>query len=171
MTRFRRVIEFIANMGGYFSGWLVPAMALLITFEVFMRYVVHRPPIIADEFSAYMLVAMSYLGGAYAFKEKAHVRITAFTIRLPQRVSTWLRLGTVCLSFLFSLALLLSTYYLMVSSFKLHYRSSTWLNFPLQGPQMTLPIGFLLLALFQLSEAIKLAMDMRTGRYIKETLS
>ncbi|MDP2931009.1 MAG: TRAP transporter small permease [Chloroflexota bacterium] len=171
MNKFRHIIEFIANIGGYFSGWLVPLMVALITVEVFMRYVLHRPPMIADEFSAYILVAMSYLGAAYAFKEKSQVRITAFVIRLPQRVSSWLRVGTLSLALLFSIGLTWSSYDFMMASFKYQAKSATWLNFPLQGPQMTIPIGFALLALIQLAEVVKAIMDTRSGTYIKESIA
>ena len=106
--KFERIIESISNVGGYFSGWLVPLMIVLVLYEVFMRYVVHQPPMVADEFSAYMLVAM------------------------------------------------------------LHMASSTWLNFPLQGPQMTLVIGFSILALLQVVEITKVITDIRAGIRIEE---
>ncbi len=60
-----RVTEGLANIAGYIGGWLVPLMTLLILIEVVMRYVVHQPLMISDEFSAYMLVALAYIGLAY----------------------------------------------------------------------------------------------------------
>ena len=54
------IIEKVADFFGYVSGWLVPAMMLLVAVEVFMRYVLHDPAMVADEFSAYMLVGLSY---------------------------------------------------------------------------------------------------------------
>jgi TRAP-type C4-dicarboxylate transport system permease small subunit len=135
----------------------------LIIFEVFMRYVLNRPPIIADEFSAYMLVAMSYLGAAYTFKERGHVRVTALVQWLPPAVSNWLRVVTLAVAFIFSIGLTKSSYDFVKFSFKLHMASATWLNFPLQGPQMTVAIGFTLLSLWLLAEVIKAILDAKSG--------
>ena len=54
MKRLGYIVEKIADIGGYFSGWLVFLMMILVFVEVFMRYVLRRPPMVADEFSAYM---------------------------------------------------------------------------------------------------------------------
>ena len=77
------IIEKVADFLGYVSGWLVPAMMLLVAVEVFMRYVLHDPAMVADEFSAYMLVALSYLGLSYTWRQGGHVRITLLVSRLP----------------------------------------------------------------------------------------
>jgi len=168
VNRLRYIIESISNIGGYFSGWLVPLMTVLIVVEVFMRYVVGRPPMVADEFSAYMLVAMSYLGAAYTFKEGGHVRITAFVSRLPTRVSNWLRVVTLAAGLIFSIVLTKSSYDLMAVSFKFKMASATWLNFPQQGPQMTLAIGFTILSLLLAVELAKTIMDAKSGIRIEE---
>jgi len=143
-------------------------MIVLIIFEVFMRYVLHQPPMVADEFSAYMLVAISYLGAAFTFRERGHVRITALVSRLPTRVSNWLRVVTLVIAFIFAVALTKSSYDLMVVSFKFKMASATWLNFPLQGPHMTLVIGFALLSLLLAVEVAKTIIDVKSGVAIEE---
>ena len=146
----------------------MPLITVLIVVEVFMRYVVGRPPMVADEFSAYMLVAMSYLGAAYTFREGGHVRITAFVSRLPTRVSNWLRVVTLAAGLIFSIVLTKSSYDLMAVSFKFKMASATWLNFPQQGPQMTLAIGFTILSLLLAVELAKTIMDAKSGIRIEE---
>ena len=143
-------IERLTNVTGWLSGWLVFLMMVLVLVEVFMRYVLNQPPMIADEFSAYMLVAICLLGLAYTWKERGHVRISILISRLPPRVSSWLRLTGLVLAFAFSVGLSHASYSFVALSFKLHIHSATWLHFPLQGPQMTIPIGFGLLSLMLL---------------------
>ena len=143
-------------------------MIALIIVEVFMRYVLRQPPMVADEFSAYMLVAMSYLGAAYTFRERGHVRITALVSRLPTRVSNWLRVVTLAIALAFSIALTKSGYDLMVVSFRFKMASPTWLNFPWQGPQMTVVIGFAILTLLMAVELAKTVMDASAGINIEE---
>ena len=166
--RIADVIERITNLGGYIAGWLVFFMMLLVAFEVFMRYVIHQPPMIADEFSGYMLVAIVYIGTAYTWKVKGHIRITALLDRVPIRVANWLRLVALALAFIFSIALSQVSYNYLVHSFKLHKASSSWLHTPLQGPQMTLLIGFSLLSLLLIVEITKAIVNMRSGRNVEE---
>ncbi len=167
VKRLGRFIEGLANGFGYLSGWLVPLMMLLVVFEVFMRYALNRPPAIADEFSAYMLVALSYLGAAYTLKEKGHVRITALVSRLPTRVSSWLRLITLVIALVFALGLSVAAYGYIVFSFKMGMKSWSWISFPLQGPQMTVVIGFILLSLVFMVKIVKAVINIRSGTSVE----
>jgi len=95
MKKISAVIEKIDNFFGYVSGWLVPSMMVLVAVEVFMRYVLHNPAMVADEFSAYMLVGLSYLGLAYTWRKGGHVRITLLVSRLPAKAASWMRAKSV----------------------------------------------------------------------------
>ncbi len=168
MKRLGRVVDGLSDMAGYLSGWLVPAMALLVFIEVISRYVFRRALLVGDEFAAYMLVAICFLGAAYTWREKGHVRITALVSRLPTKVASWLRLVTLTLVFLFVVGLVQASYGFMAMSFKLNMASSSWLHFPLQGPHMTLPIGFAILALLLLTEIVRAASNIRAGKSAEE---
>lgn len=168
MKQFSYIIDSIANKTGQLSGWLVPAMMILVLFEVFMRYVVHQPPVIADEFSAYMYVALSFLAMGYTWKQRGHVRITALVSHLPPRVASWLRLFTLVAALGFSIMLIFASYGLLAFSFRIHMASSTHLRFPLQGPQMTLIIGFAFLSLLLIGEVARAIITIRSGGNAEE---
>jgi TRAP-type C4-dicarboxylate transport system permease small subunit len=168
VKRLGHVIESLASITGGLSGWLAVFMMLLVLTEAFMRYVVGKPTGVADEFGAYALVALVYLGGAYTWQKKGHVRITALVDRLPLRVSSWLRLITLILALTCSFLLSLSSYNYLAFSFKLGLRSSTWVHTPLQWPQLTLPIGFSLLSLVLIVEISKAIVRIRSGRTLEE---
>ena len=168
MKQVGRVIENLVNIGGYFSGWLVLFMMLIILIEVFMRYLVGQPPMVADEFAAYMLVAISFLGTAYTWKGKGHIRITVLVYKTPTWISNWLRLITLIISSAFTLILIHSTYSYLVFSFKFRMSSSTWIRFPLQIPQMTLLIGFILLFLIQTVDIASAIVRIRSYMSVEE---
>ena len=168
MKQFVRVIELIADIGGYVPGWLVPLMMLLVFVEVFMRYVVGQPLMVADEYAGYMLVAISFLGLAYTWKEKGHVRITALIERLPVKISNWFRLVGLVLVLAFVLELIYFSYFYMARSFKLHMASDTWIRTPLQIPQMALPIGFVILALLIIIDIARAITIIRLGKSVEE---
>lgn len=163
MKKLGRIIENLADLLGHLSGWLVFLMMALVVFEVFMRYVLKRPPMVADEFAGYLLVAISYLGIAYAFKDNAHVRITFVIDKLSPRVSNWFRLITLIMALFFTILLSKMSYNYLLFSSKLNMRSSTWIRFPLIWPQITLMIGFIILSLFLIVRIVKMIKDIKSG--------
>ena len=169
MKRLGRIINTTINGLGHFSGWLVPLMMLLVLYEVFMRYILDQPPMIADEFSGYLLVALAYLGAAFTWKEGGHVRITALINRLPQKTANWLGLITRALTLLFALVLIQSGYSLIAFSFKFNMSSASWMRIPLQGPHLTMVIGFAFLALVIIVDVSKATMNLLSGRRVEET--
>ena len=166
MRRSATVIRNIIDIADNFSGWLVLFIIALVFAEVFMRYVVGRPLMVADEFSAYMVVAIAYLGMAKTWKEAGHPRVTLLPFSLKPKAASWLRLGTLIIGLVFGAVMCKSSYDLLVHSFKIHMSSGTWLNTPVQGPQMTILIGFILLFLSLVFEIIKAINDMRSGKPI-----
>lgn len=168
MNRLAAILEKVACLGGYLSGWLVPLMMLLVVADVFMRYVMHRPLMIADEFSAYLLVALSFLGFAYTWREKGHVRVEVVVNYLPPRVYAWVRLVGLILTFLFMLEMNRSAYKMVAYALEMKMRSSTWLMFPLFWPQLTILVGFVMLSLLVLVDICRTAVQIRTGKQTAE---
>jgi TRAP-type C4-dicarboxylate transport system permease small subunit len=168
MKRVGFIIERIVDLGGYLSGWLVPCMMILVALEVFMRYVLRQPPMVADEFSAYMLVALSYLGLAYTWRQKGHVRITLLVSRLPSRVASWARLMVLIVVLIFLIGLTGAGYKMVMYALKIDLRSETWLIFPLFWPQVTVFIGFILLTLMLVVEIARAIVKMRAGENVEE---
>ena len=168
MKRLGHIIEWLADIFGRFSEWLIIILMALVLVEVFFRYVVNRPLMVADEFGGYLLVAIMFLGGAYTWRQKGHIRVTALVERLPLKASIWLRLVTLVIAFIASVMLSIASYNFVMFSFARGMKSSTWLQTPLQGPQLTLLIGFILLSLLLIVEIIKAVTNLRTGTGIDE---
>ena len=167
MKQVSTIIEKIANFFGHLSGWLVPLMMTLVAVEVFMRYVLHDPAMVADEFSAYMLVALSYLGLAYTWRQGGHVRITLLVSRLPPKVASWIRLMVLIMIFIFMVGITLAGYEMIIYALQIDLRSDTWLTFPLFWPQLTVFIGFLLLTLTLPIEIARVIVKIRAGENVE----
>ena len=167
MRRIAYLVEKIADRAGYYSGWLVPLMMMLVVVEVFMRYVLHQPLMVADEFSAYMLVALSYLGMAYTWRQGGHVRVTVLVSRLPSRASSWIRLMGLILIFIFMTELDRVGYKMIMYALKINLRSSTWLMVPLFWPQLAVFIGFVLLTLLLVVDIVRTFIKIRTGERVE----
>jgi TRAP-type C4-dicarboxylate transport system permease small subunit len=163
MARIAALIEKLADLVGYLSAWLVPLMMMLVVVDVFMRYLMLRPLMVSDEFSAYMLVALSFLGLAYTWRQGGHVRIEILVNRLPPRVARWVRLAGLLLVFFFMLALDQAAWKMIVYAHEMKLRSSTWFMFPLFWPQLTIFIGFVLLTLVVAVDTVRMASKIRAG--------
>jgi len=164
MKRLVSLIERIAYLGGYLSGWLVPLMMMLVVVDVFMRYVMHRPLMVSDEFSAYMLVALSFLGLAYTWREGGHVRIEVLVSHFRGRLYDWVRLVGLTMTFIFMIELDRAAYKMIVYALKINLRSSTWLMFPLFWPQLTIFIGFILLTLLLVIDIFRFGVKVLAGK-------
>jgi TRAP-type C4-dicarboxylate transport system permease small subunit len=161
MRQLTSFVEKTAFLCGYLSGWLVPAMMLLVVVDVFMRYVMLRPLMVADEISAYLLVTLSFLGFAYTWREKGHVRVEVVINYLPPRVNAWLRFVGLILTFLFMLEMDRAAWKMIVYALQMKMRSSTWLMFPLFWPQLPIFLGFVLLTLMLACDILQAGVKLR----------
>ena len=168
MERFNQILDKIADICGHIGAALVPIMVVLVAVEVFMRYVLKNPPMVADEFSAYMLVALSYLGLAYTWKRGGHVRITLLVSRLPVKLAGWLRLVVLIIIMIFMITLSYLSFGMVVYAHEINLRSDTWLTFPLIWPQLTVFIGFLMLTLILPADIVKVYRKIRAGEAVEE---
>ena len=158
MKRMSRLADLMSNGSGLVAGWLGIILMGLVLVEVITRYILQSPLTIADEVGAYMLVAITFLGLAYTWKEKGHVRIEVVVTRLPLRLRKRLRIVTLIMATGFVPLLIWASCKLVIYSSDFGVRSSASLRTPLAWPQSVLIIGglFILLQLIvDLAKAIK----------------
>ena len=164
MKQLGSYLDKMADGLGYLSGWLVPLMMLLVVADVFMRYVMHRPLMVSDELSAYMLVALAFLGFAYTWREGGHVRVEVLVSRFSPRVQDRVRLVGLILTFVFMLEMNRSAFKMIVYAYQMKMRSSTWMMFPLFWPQLTIFVGFVLLTLVLAADILRLWAKIRAEK-------
>lgn len=164
MKQLASAIDRLANFVGYLSAWLVPIMMMLVVIDVFMRYVMHRPLMVADEFSAYMLVALSFLGFAYTWRQGGHVRVEVVVNYLPPRLKAWVRLIGLILTFIFMIEMDRVAFKMIAYALQMKMRSSTWMMFPLFWPQLTIFVGFVLLTLMLAADIVQAGVKLRAGK-------
>lgn len=163
MKRLSRLLETgVDIVSGYFPGWLVVIMVCVVMWGVLTRYVMRRPWAGADESSAFLLVIISFMGLAYAWKDRGHIRITFFVKLLPRRVAKWLRLVTLTGSLAFVPILCWSFYGLVARSVRIGSKSFD-LFIPLQWPQIFVFIGAALLFFWLVVEMVRAVRAIRRG--------
>ena len=157
-----KVIEKVTDvLSGYLQAGIIFFLMVMLLAEVLTRYILRSPLSIADEMGGYLLVAITFMGLAYTWKEKGHVRVSLLISRLPDKFGRQLRFITLILATVFTLPLIKACYDLISDSLLFESRSGSWLRTPLAYPQTILLIGAIMLFLQLVAEIIKtiIAMD------------
>lgn len=92
MNRFIRVIERISQHTGQYIAYLLVPLVVTIVYSVVMRYYFNEIVDWAFEMSLFMYGMFVMVGGAYALKTQAHVRVDILPERVSRRAKCWLDL-------------------------------------------------------------------------------
>jgi len=165
MKVLQKIVNFVEKLTDIFSGHLQAAiiflLMVLLLLEVLTRYILRSPLSIADEMGGYLLVSITFMGLAYTWKEKGHVRVTLVFSRLPEKIARPIRFATLILATAFTLPVIKACWDLLADSLLFESRSGSWLRTPLVYPQTILLIGAVLLFLQLLAEIVKAVMAMK----------
>ena len=87
MQRLVRLTETLSDWMAGISAVMLALMTLLILTEILLWNTLSKTTLIADEYSAYGLAAIIFMGAGYCLKEKGHIRITLIIGFLPPRLA------------------------------------------------------------------------------------
>jgi TRAP-type mannitol/chloroaromatic compound transport system permease small subunit len=82
-------IDIFTEHSGRLLAWLALAMAVVTAAVVFLRYGLNTGSIATQEAVTYMHGCLFMLGGAYALKHGAHVRVDIFYRNFSPRARAW----------------------------------------------------------------------------------
>jgi TRAP-type C4-dicarboxylate transport system permease small subunit len=160
-----KLIEKVTDvLSGHLQAGIIFFLMVLLLVEVLTRYILHSPLSIADEMGGYLLVAITFMGLAYTWKEKGHVRVSLLISRLPDKLAHLLRFITLILATVFALPLIKACYDLISDSLLFESRSGSWLRTPLAYPQTIMLIGAIMLFLQLVAEIIKATIAMSKSK-------
>ncbi len=80
-----RLIDRLSSFVGTAVSVLLPALTLVLTFEVVARYFFERPTIWAFDMAIFMFGYLGLLAGAYVMKEKEHITVDLIYGRFSPR--------------------------------------------------------------------------------------
>lgn len=151
-----RAIDALSEAVGRLVVWLVLLVALLSAGNAVMRYAFNYSSNAYLEAQWYMFSLIFLLGGAYALKHNAHVRIDLLFGRLSRRAQAWIDLlGTLLFLIPMSLGVIYLAWPWFLNSFAAKEVSPDVGGLPRWPIKLMVPVGFALLLLQGLSELIK----------------
>ena len=141
MNTLVRVIEKLSDWMARISGVMLGLMTLLILVEIFLWNIFQKTTLIADEYCAYGLAAIIFLGAGYCLKEKGHIRITLVLGFLPEKLSRSITFAATGITTAFMGYLWWYLLKMVKASIRYNSTSGTLTNTPLWIPQAIMLIG------------------------------
>jgi len=139
-----QIVRFTENLSclmARISAVLLGLMAILILVEIFLWNCFEKTTLIADEFSAYGLAAIIFLGAGYCLKEKGHIRITLVLGLLPEKVSRMITFISTVITACFMGYIWWQLFKMVQATWRYSSTSGTLTNTPLWIPQTIMLIG------------------------------
>jgi TRAP-type C4-dicarboxylate transport system permease small subunit len=102
----RLFMKWIVRMSAIISSAGVMALTILVSYEVFTRYVLGRPTIWIGEVCSYSLIWIGLLAVIVSLADERHLRVDLVFIHLHPKVQTILHIFTSVLMLAFSAAML-----------------------------------------------------------------
>jgi TRAP-type C4-dicarboxylate transport system permease small subunit len=150
--RLLRAIDAVTEICGYLSGACIALATLVICYSVTVR-ALGQSTIWQTELTTYLLIFVTFVGGAYGLKHGSHVNVDVLISRLPARARVAVELLAMALSLVLIVVVLLRGVEMWWLATTEGFRSGTAWNPPLTVPYAVLPLGMALLALQYLALA------------------
>ena len=162
-----RVIETLSEWSGRLVAWLSGALVLLICYDVTMRYLFNQTAVWMQELEWHLFAAMFLLGMAYTLKADAHVRVDVWYTRLSARRQAWVNLlGTLLFLLPFCYLVIDRSWNFAMSGYRMGESSPDPGGLPARWLiKFTVPLGFALLLLQGVAEALKAIRVIRNSKF------
>jgi TRAP-type C4-dicarboxylate transport system permease small subunit len=136
--------------------WALFFIALIMFYDVVMRYVFNSPTVWAQETCEYMMVFLTFIGLAEIQKQKAHIRMDYLYARFPESLRRWLDLFFHFLVAIFALLIFSTSSKMTLLALQYGSRSNSLMETPLFLMYAIIPVGFILLLMQCLIDIAKL---------------
>jgi TRAP-type C4-dicarboxylate transport system permease small subunit len=140
------MVNGISNGLAVVSGITILVITLIVTVDVFMRYLLNRPLLFAGETCEFLMALIVFAGLAYTFQRGGHIRIELVIQRMPTRFRYWIRTATFAVGIIFLFIFAWQIFLFIKESYDFN-RASTVLLCPIWIPQLSMLIGVIALIL------------------------
>ena len=146
MLSLSRIFSFLERRAEeVIAGVCVVVMAILVFFQVVMRYVFNAPTSWSDEIAVYGMVWSVYISSSWAVRERAHIRVMNLINLFPGRIALGLSVLSDLVWFLFAVFLTWQSFLLHFSMWELPFESPV-LGIAQKWPYLCLVVGFALMS-------------------------
>ena len=164
MESFVRLSDRLSVVCGVASGVLMVFSTLLVAAEIVARTTFDKTLYITEEYSGYLMAALTCLALAYTLKEKSHIRMTFLHTIAKGQAKVWVELIAFAVGFAFCALLTYTTADFFWDAVVTKSRSMQISQTYLAIPQFFLPFGTFVMMLQFAAEFMRTLMLLRAGR-------
>ena len=167
MQRLLLTIDKVSTFVGHFFSWLIVALTLMISWEVFSRYVLDQPHAWAFDVMIMMYGTLFMMAGAYTLSKNGHVRGDVLYGFFPPRLQAGLDLTLYILFFIPGvIALIWAGYRYAGESWAINEHSNITADGPPIYPFKTvIPVAGAFLLLQGAAEIARCVLCLKAGRW------
>lgn len=164
MKKIAACIDAANEWVGKITSWSVILLALLVTYDVVMRYVFNMPTMSIYEYSTYVYAFHFMIVAGYSLLHDSHVSIDIFHSSLSERGKVILDLVSYCI-FFFPLTIVLLYYGTIYAWESWVFMETSWSisATPVYPVKTVIPVSMLLLLLQGISVCYKKIVFLRRG--------
>ena len=163
MESFVRMCDKLSVACGVASGVLMVISTMLVLAEIVMRGVFSKTLYITEEYSGYLMAALTFLALAYTLKDKSHIRMTFLHTIAKGKAKLWLDVFAFSVGFAFCALLTYTTGEFFWDAVVTKSRSMQISQTYLAIPQFFMPLGTGVMMLQFVAEIMRTILLLRTG--------
>ena len=162
---FLRVVDNVSTWSGKTFAWLIGVLTLVVSVEVFKRYILNSPTAWIFDADAMLYGTLFMMCGAYTLAQDGHVRGDFLYTNMKPRTQAWLDLVLYFLFFLPGIAALVyAGYDYAADSWRIGEHSNVTADGPPIYPfKMVIPIAGTLVLIQGIAEIVRCVICIRTG--------
>ena len=167
VPRFILIVDEISTWSGKIFAWLIGVLTLVVSIEVFKRYILNAPTAWIFDADAFLYGTLFMMCGAYTLAQNGHVRGDFLYTNMKPRTQAWLDLALYFLFFLPGIvALVYAGYYYAADSIRIDEHSNVTAEGPPVWPfKCVIPMAGVLVLAQGISEIIRCIICIRTGAW------
>ncbi len=166
MNKLSKLADALSDLMANISAVILGLMTLLILIEIFIWNLFEKTTLIADEYSAYGLAAIIFLGAGYCLKEKGHIRITLVLGFLPGAVDRIITFIATLITTVFMGYLWWYLFKMVQSAIRYESTSGTLTHTPLWIPQTVMLVGAACFFIQLAATSLKTWIAIKTGEEV-----
>lgn len=147
LTIYIRLVDRLNSVIGHLVSVLLPAMVVVLSYEVIARYVFDRPTLWAYDVAIFMFGYAGLLAGGHVLTSRDHVNVDIVYDRLNLRQRAVMDSITGLIFFFFMILVVIYTFKTAAMAFEMHERTATAWGPPVAHYKLMIPIGGFLLLL------------------------
>ncbi|MHA6263512.1 TRAP transporter small permease [Arenibacterium sp. CAU 1754] len=162
MTWFDRLVLGLA----WLAAVLFTVAGIMLTYEVLARYFFVRPTVWAAELSQLCLIWGCLIGMAWLLSARRHIAVDAVIQLLPPVAQRWIEAAAMLVVAAFSAIVTWKGWDIFLDSFERGRTTGSLLDLPSWIVELAVPLGFALLFIQALIEAVRSARGTAADREI-----